>query len=167
MTPETLEWLSIKVPGFSNLTEEGRDAIDDFSFLWSLFEGKVMDGRCDVPRLRRYAQRLEQKDRLNEIACEQYMDYLRNRYYRDGHVTHYFHGLHLERSGNPEEVIDALSNLEASNPLKIVACLIIIFRIRNNLFHGEKWRYDLEGQLYNFAQANLFLKSLMHGDMNG
>lgn len=167
MTPETLEWLSIKVPGFTNLSAEERDAIDDFSFLWSLFEGKVMGGRCDVPRIRRFVQRLEQEDRLSEIASEQYIDYLRNRYYRDGHVTHYFHGLHLERSGNPEEVIDALSNLEALNSHKIVACLIIIFRLRNNLFHGEKWQYDLEGQLDNFTQANLFLKSLMHGDKNG
>jgi len=167
MTPETLEWLSIKAPGFASLSVEERDAIDDFSFLWSLFEGKVMNGRCDVPRIRSYVESLEHENCLNALDSDQYIGYLRNRYYRDGNETHYFQGLHLERSGNPEEVPEALSNLEATKSLKVSGCLIIIFRLRNNLFHGEKWQYDLEGQLENFTQANLFLKSLMYGDING
>lgn len=164
MTPETLEWLSNRVPGFTNLSSEERDAIVDFSFLWSLFEGKVMDGRCDVPRIRNYVLGLEQQGRLQIIDSEPYMGYLKNRYYTDGEVTDYFRGLHLERSGNPKEVLEALSNEEVSIEVKVMGCLIIIYRLRNNLFHGEKWQYDLQGQKNNFLDENRYLKCLMDLD---
>jgi hypothetical protein len=158
---DSVQALSNKVRGFANLAEEERDAIVDFSFLWSLFEGKVMDGRCDVPRIRNYVQQLDQQDRLSTLDCEPYIEYLKNRYFRDGEVTGYYHGLHLERSGNPEEVLELLRNVEVSKVVKVIGSLIIIYRLRNNLFHGEKWQYDFEGQLDNFTQANNYLKTMM------
>lgn len=167
MTPETLEWLSMKVPGFANLSPEERDVIDDFSFLWSLFEGKVMNRRCDLPRIRNYVQQLEEQGGLEVLEVEQYVGYLRNRYFRDDDVTGHYHGLNLDVHNNTEEVLETLRNEDAQKAVKLIGCLIVIYRLRNNLFHGEKWQYNLEGQLDNFTQANLFLKSLLHGDMNG
>ena len=32
--------------------------------------------------------------------------------------------------------------------------LTIIYRYRNNLFHGVKWGYELADQLHNFTHAN-------------
>ena len=37
------------------------------------------------------------------------------------------------------------------------AVLIIVYRFRNNLFHGVKWSYELQGQLENFTHANAAL----------
>lgn len=161
MTPETLEWLSNRVPGFAMLSREERDGIIDFSFLWSLFEGKVMDGRCDVPRIREYVLHRYQLGLFQSLDCEPYIGYLKNRYYGDGEVTDYYNGLHLERSGNPIEVIEILRNKESPKEIKIIGCLIIVYRLRNNLFHGEKWHYELQGQLNNFTQANVFIKQLI------
>jgi hypothetical protein len=48
---------------------------------------------------------------------------------------------------------------------RIAAVLIIVFRYRNNLFHGVKWQYKLEGQLGNFSAANDALMKVLerHG----
>ena len=45
--------------------------------------------------------------------------------------------------------------------------LIIVWRFRNNLFHGEKWAYQLQGQLSNFTHANAVLMRLLerHGQL--
>lgn len=161
MTPDTLEWLSNRVPGFANLSREERYAIVDFSFLWSLFEGEIMGGRCDVLRIRNYVRQLDQLDRLKHLDSEPYITYLKERYYRGGEVTEYFQGLHLERSRSPEEVLDMLRNEDASKVVQKIGCLVIIYRLRNNLFHGEKWQYELYGQLDNFTQANNYLKNIM------
>ena len=45
----------------------------------------------------------------------------------------------------------ALENIAAT-------VLIIVYRFRNNLFHGLKWSYNLQGQLENFMHANKALK---------
>ena len=47
---------------------------------------------------------------------------------------------------------------EDTEPEKIAAAvLIIVYRLRNNLFHGVKWSYELQGQLENFTQATAAL----------
>ena len=110
MNPETLEWLSIKVPGFANLSVEERDAIDDFSFLWSLFEGTEMNRHCSVQSIHQYVANLDQQGRLVNFDCDTYLVYLKDRYFKNGEVTEYFQHLHLERNHNPAEVMEALSN---------------------------------------------------------
>ena len=41
------------------------------------------------------------------------------------------------------------------------AVLIVVLRLRNNLFHGEKWTYGIKGQLDNFRNANNVLMSVI------
>jgi len=36
----------------------------------------------------------------------------------------------------------------------VASLLIVVYGFRNNLFHGAKWGYELEGQLQNFTMAN-------------
>ena len=50
-----------------------------------------------------------------------------------------------------------MRNEEAQPAERVAAVLIIVYRFRNNLFHGEKWEYQLEGQLENFQQASSVL----------
>jgi len=49
----------------------------------------------------------------------------------------------------------------------IAALLIIIYRLRNNLFHGLKWAYNIQGQRSNFAHANYVLMTVLdvHGKL--
>lgn len=38
---------------------------------------------------------------------------------------------------------------------------MIIWHFRNNLFHSEKWAYQLQGQHANFTHANAVLMRLL------
>ena len=45
---------------------------------------------------------------------------------------------------------------------RIVALLIIVYRLRNNLFHGQKWTGDQLGRQFdNFTHANGILMSAL------
>ncbi|HCN5210848.1 TPA: hypothetical protein N6X18_001970 [Escherichia coli] len=45
---------------------------------------------------------------------------------------------------------------------KISFVFKVIFRLRHNLFHGEKWSYNLEGQDDNFSHAACVLLSTLN-----
>ena len=85
------------------------------------------------------------------------------RIFKNGKLTEYFHNLHIERSGNPAEVIEAICDNTAKDKIKFIGCLIIIYRLRNNLFHGVKWEYKFiwssKPHLYyrGFYKQQLFL----------
>jgi len=50
---------------------------------------------------------------------------------------------------------------------RILALLMIVWRLRNNLFHGAKWAYQLRDQRENFTQANSVLIRMLeqHGQL--
>lgn len=50
-----------------------------------------------------------------------------------------------------------LSGSDIDAKRRLATALIIVFRYRNNLFHGLKWQYELAGQLGNFNAANAVL----------
>ena len=156
-----MTWLERKVPQFSGLGQDEREAIYDFSFLWSLLEGSVLNCHCNVREIRQLVSNLEQGNRLSDIQLAPYVVYLQSRYYVEGSLTSFYQHLRVERSGNPAEVVEMLCNQDCAESVQLIGCLVVVFRLRNNLFHGEKWRYQLQGQLDNFKHANEFLRSLM------
>lgn len=163
MTPETAAWLARKVPEFAQLQDNEKDAIYDFSLLWSLFEGIKLNCNCNVNEIRQFVAEIGQRGRLGGVNLDHYVSYLRNRYYVNGNYTDHYANLHIERSGNPDEVLAMLCNEECSSAVQLIGCLVVVFRLRNNLFHGEKWQYQIQGQLDNFRHANEFLRYLMDG----
>ena len=42
-----------------------------------------------------------------------------------------------------------------------VGVLIIVYRFRNNLHHGLKWAYGIQGQREKFEQSNAVLTGVM------
>lgn len=43
----------------------------------------------------------------------------------------------------------------------LTALLLIVHRLRNNLFHGPKWSYGIADRRANFDNANLVLMAAM------
>ena len=62
----------------------------------------------------------------------------------------------VEESGRAE-VEAVLSEAQTGSAETILALLIIVYRLRNNLFHGEKWSYYFKDQLGNFTHASAIL----------
>jgi len=74
----------------------------------------------------------------------------------------------LLRENDNEPLVVSVLKGENNNPADIVgALLIIVFRLRNNLFHGAKWAYGIAGQLDNFSNANEVLMAALdtHGEI--
>ena len=82
-----------------------------------------------------------------------------------GAVTHHFEHLHLPANALGDMVLAVIDGSNNDDRDRVAAVLIIIFRYRNNLFHGVKWQYKLAGQLENFTNANSALMKVLdrHG----
>lgn len=162
MSPEIVHWISRQAPGFAELSIEERDAIADFSMIWSFFEGTRLDGSGSMRTIRQFADELEQRDTIGRCETSTYLQYLKQRYVDNGQLNYHFQHLHIDRSGDPAEIRTTLLDGAAEERTKLIGCLGIVFRLRNNLFHGEKWQYELRDQRQNFTNATTFLLRCMH-----
>ena len=125
-----------------------------FSLLWSLFEGEALNTAASVNMIEQAVQRWSGAGVLSPQTFAAEVGYFKERYYSNGAFTYRFDHLHLERSGNPQVVRNFLSGQDAAPASAASTLLIIVFRYRNNLFHGEKWAYQLQEQEQNFSHAN-------------
>lgn len=160
---EIIDWLRAKAHGFNHLSNEEVSAISDFSLLWSLFEARILDTEgstsaiCDVVDAWQNAGTLDAQSLDLELA------YFRQRYFANGAVTDHFKHLHL-RKNDQKAFVRAVIDGSNNDPRDCVAAvLIIVFRYRNNLFHGVKWQYKLADQLHNFTAANAVLMKVLDG----
>ena len=164
MKSKGIDWLENKVPGFAKLSTEEKVEIQDFAMLWSFFESRKLKMNASIPEIRNYVKKLSQSGVFENFNFTSCLNHFKSRYFLDGQYTRHYFDLRLEKSGSPDEVEQMLVNLEASQETKLIACLAIIFRYRNNLFHGEKWQYYIQDQFKNFAHSNELLISLMDFD---
>lgn len=160
-------WLKANIPGFSDLSLAERRAIADFTMLWTLFEARPLGERGNVAQITQAVQAWDEAGTLADPAYDRALAYFRNRYFEAGAFTEHFNGLHLRPNDRPALVRNVLDGSDDTERSRATAVLIIIFRYRNNLFHGIKWQYRLAGQLENFRTANAVLKHVLkrHGNL--
>ena len=151
------DWLDRYALGLQELTAEERDAITHFTFLWTMFEARVLGTRASANTILVASRRWAGKGLLSADTFGHEVAYFRHRYVVDGNFTSHFTHLHFRRHEARALVKKVLAG-EDMEPEKIsAAVLIIVYRLRNNLFHGVKWSYGLQGQLENFTQATAAL----------
>ena len=160
-------WLEANAPGFRDLPEQDRRAIFDFAFLWSLFEAQVMDNFARADRIR---ERVDEWSAAGTLAADSYdgeLAYFRDRYFAEGALTYHFAHLELRPSDHPDLVEAVISGGNNDPRDRMLAVLMVVWRFRNNLFHGAKWSYHLRDQCQNFTHANAVLMRLLeqHGQL--
>lgn len=89
------------------------------------------------------------------------LDYFRKRYVDDGEATEDFDGLYFRRNDKKSLVLSVLKSEDADVGDCVGSLLIIVLRLRNNLFHGRKWEYGIQGQFENFSHANEVLMAVL------
>jgi len=151
---DAIQWLEQKAAGFSALTEPERAAPMHFSLLWSYFEAEALHTNGSSNAIATWVRDLNAQGRLNTAAFSAALDYFKNRYYSEGDFTHHFHSLNLRPGDSPDLVRAVLSGANLDPVDSVVVLFIIIYRFRNNYFHGPKWAYHLQDQLSNFSVAN-------------
>lgn len=155
------KWLVDSFPEFDELSEKEIEEIKTFSIMWSLFEGRYLDSSANADSIERFIISLDEMNKLEIKDISGYLDYFSDRYIKDGETNNKFDNLHLRQNDKPTLVRNVLLR-ETNNTSKIVtALLIIVYRYRNNFFHGIKWEYGFEDQLDNFRQSNNLLKFIM------
>jgi hypothetical protein len=157
-----IAWLSERVPEFGALQDCEKEAIQDFSILWSFFEGTKLKNKASVNKIKEYVESIKCDDSLYQLHIASYIQYLRNRYFANGIITKFYNGLQMENSKSGIEYVNnMLQGNSFSKEDELIGCLVIIYRLRNNLFHGYKWQYQLQEQYDNFTRANKLLMELM------
>lgn len=150
-----IEWINLRFG--TNYTEEQLTNVKDFSLLWNIFENLVCENNCNVNRL---------DERLTPVAFEiaefqETFDYFIDRYTSKGTTNERFDRLNFRNGDRKEVVANVLlgNDNEVSNI--VLALSIIVYRYRNNLFHGLKNFMQIDQQEENFKNANRVLKSIL------
>ena len=158
---EPMAWLETTAPGFDQLTTEERNAIRDFAMLWSLYEGAVLNSSAHANSIIAAVNSIQQRGRLNIIPIRPAIEYFVARYFDGNDLTHAYNMLLLRQNDRPD-LVEKVVRKQCQNDAEMLsAVLIIVLRLRNNLFHGIKWSYGIKDQLQNFQNANHVLMAVM------
>ncbi|MCP1471945.1 hypothetical protein J3E64_003660 [Sphingobium sp. OAS761] len=160
-------WLEARAPGFQDLPDEDRRAIFDFAFLWSLFEAEIMEANARADRITEKVDAWAAGDIMGADLYDAELAYFRDRYFADDELTYHYPFLNLRKSDH-SDLVEAVIRGANNDPRdRILALLMIVWRLRNNLFHGAKWAYQIKGQRENFTQANAVLMRVLerHGQL--
>jgi hypothetical protein len=152
-----IEWLRARAPGFGALSAQEQTAIVGFTLLWSLFEARVLNGHGNAHSIRKAIRAWDANGVLHADSYAEALTYFRNRYVADGAFTPHYQHLNLRDNDKPALVATVLQGRNNNAVDGVAVVFIIIYRYRNNLLHGDKWRYLLEGQLGNFTTSNRVL----------
>lgn len=154
---DPIAWLEAHAPGFKALPAFDRHAIFHFTLLWSWFEASLLGENASASSIVTLTQTWADRERLSVEGFASSLEYFRNRYFQVGQFTSDFDDLRLRSNDCPDLVRSVLSRQTSNSRDSAAALLIVIYRLRNNLFHGIKWAAGIRGQLENFTNANAAL----------
>jgi hypothetical protein len=159
---DVLYWLNSHRGDAPELLESGLSDVLCFSLMWSLFERRACATNANINAICGVATRLYDRGRLTVEDFQPYLAYFRNRYLSEGEETNEkFERLRFRENDRKQTVEDVLKG-KLVDPASIVfALLVIVFRLRNNLFHGTKNLFQLPEQGENFAVANRLLATVL------
>jgi hypothetical protein len=154
-------WLAGHAHGYSELGLSERQAIAHFALLWSFFEERVMRNNANVPSILSKVEDWKSRGVLKAETFAGPLKYFEHRYYKSGSFTQSFEAPKFRRHDRRPLVECVLSGHSRSADDVVAALLLIVARLRNNLFHGVKWEDGIREQEKNFINANQILMLAM------
>lgn len=142
------------------IDEASQTAIVNFSLMWNVFEGQFCNNSVSVAKLDSIAEEVANGN-FPAPAIEQIFNFYRNRFIEDGTTNWRFDSLNFRANDRKEFVREVVLNRNRDTKDVILASLIIVYRIRNNLFHGIKAFNLLHDQAENLNSASAFLSLVM------
>lgn len=142
---------------YSGYEPENIKSVFNFPFIWSIFEYKYANNYAKTANIKDYQSKCS-----DDLEIEDIWNYFKSRYInKEGQTTNYYEDI-LFTNGQDrykENVKTILLKGSPENSEKLCVLFHIVFRLRNNLYHGEKLKekLDLIKQNENFKFANKFL----------
>jgi len=147
-------------PGVANISPKEYEALQIFTLLWTLFEAQILGGNASVRKISEEVKSID-PEIISGGWFMEHLDYFSNRYICGGDTNYRFNNLHLRDNDNPNLVRAVLTGENVDPASQLIGCLIIVYRFRNNFFHGIKWAYGLQDQLENFTHSACLLRKLL------
>ncbi len=144
-------------PGVANLSPEEHEAIQRFTLLWTLFEAQVLQNNASVSKIAEIVNNPDLQVADGDWFKEQLI-YFKERYVEGSNTNYRFDHLNLRNNDKPELVRSVLVGENEDQKDQLIACLTIVYRFRNNFFHGLKWAYGIQEQFDNFTHSATLLK---------
>lgn len=157
------EWIAQNTRGGTKLSPEAREAVASFTTMWNFFESTLCENHASVAAFERACERLE-PDHISAStiqALEECLTFWRFRYRTPDGFGHRFENLYFRPNDRRTHVESVLEENSASLKDKLLALMSIVYRLRNNLFHGLKTLDMLNDQVQNLATASRCLAAVL------
>ena len=140
----------------SNNFLQSRRFLFEFAVIWNIFEKKKMRNHASIFDVSDFVERLPSIDNIN---INEIFEYFKNRYTNNPNYANLFEALRWrdKEKDKKDETHRILLDKDSIDKDKVKAVLYIIFRLRNNLFHGEKSILTIDQQRETFNLVNSFL----------
>lgn len=142
------------------------ESIKNFALLWNLFERYFCAKYAKLPQIESNINKLIKDNYIfPETIYKNCYDYYRQRYLTKNKTNKLFEGLGFRENASDvkyKQILKSiLENPDSEIKKRILACFIIVYRLRNNLFHGSKNIATLNTQNENFEIANQVIMSFL------
>jgi hypothetical protein len=145
-------WINTNCFGGDTLRSETIEVISSFTLMWNFFEGVVCNNNANIRVFESLSEKISQHVSLS-AEIEDAVRFWAARYVSGAKLNHLFQGLHF-RPKDCREHVEAVLRSEKTDPRsQLLAVMIIIYRLRNNLFHGLKTIETLNEQVPNLTIA--------------
>jgi len=163
---DELAWTMDFFDNSIDLNIGGMDRVRNFVFLWNIFETFGCNKNADINSIKNLVDEINNREVITLEEFGEYVDYFSNRYYNpNGDTTYSIEGLLFRNYRNDQiaknEVAAVLTRQEVEPKKILKSLLIILYRFRNNLFHGGKQIVNLDTQIDNFICANNILINVL------
>jgi len=156
-----VDWMMERHPSLHRSGREQFEHVLHFALMWNMFESSVCNQSASLQALEAAVDELERNNLLGDIEFNSFLSYFQNRYVSNREFTERFPHLRL-RSRDREQLVREVLLGNETNPSSVaLTCLLIVYRYRNNLFHGIKEIYDIGNQKDLFEQSSMLLAKIM------
>lgn len=155
-------WISKNWEGAREFSDEAISSVASFTLLWSYFEDHFFEKNFKLEKIQDFTDQCYMQTELVESLDEQWI-FFRDRYFTNGSCN--FYKLFtlddsLPKGSSLKAYKKVLVALETNNDV-MYAVLVIVYRIRNNLFHGNKPLETLNEQVSLLENAYKALMVIM------
>lgn len=140
------------------LNDEIVAEIAKFTILWNWFEDEKCGCNCNGTSLEAASKRITPNITMEQLATCINQKLHNSRISIETYVENILHPQNAIKK--PKQCIKMKQFLEHSSNNEVYGCLLLIFRIRNNLFHGLKELHTLNYQVELFRSINRVLESI-------
>lgn len=158
---DAFDWIDQYFAGRAKLNFEQMRPVLCFSLIWNLFETVTCQRNANEKSIREAVDRAIDSGRLNLMTYSKYVDYFRARYLHNGDIDRVFTVFILDNERSKAVVKGVLLNEMHDLSNIVYALLLIAYRVRNNLFHGNKRIDTLHTQTGLFQVVNNLLATFL------